>query len=979
MPSLSLNAARKLEASFTGRITSTHSAQAEFRGKPTVLIPESTVEIEQALRLARAADLPVFVRSGNNVAASDIGKSASARKSTDAVVSMEAFRDIAIEGRRITVGAAATTGDLAKELLKTDLFLPLGDNPTQSIVSAVLSMDASPFLRSSSGGPLRDAVVAAEVVPTDGTGAGKTRTLKGQPLRELLAGDRSAVIANLVFDTSAMNVDDSGRWMNSWMAAYEPKAFAALCDRLFGANGSSLPQHVDLSVRVTSAAYSIKLVIIRITGNGEADHAAAVTFVQSAFDRSKIKVIGSKPVKGSGASVDAWMSTGANVATDGEALKRFGSNIAPRPFAKFRKEFLDAVNFAIGVSTRTGQKRASGVRAWFELQLAPDGNVVARAEMSDVHATPKIAEEAHRRITEAIPADKVSAKAAIPSRALVRRGAARAIARGVSVLPAFAPTLGFSLVSSNRLGSDIIPGFKGEIYDAAAGPQYRKQIQQYAVSSYTPQVVAARMTPQYVAMPLDAADVALAVQYAADKKLKIVTRSGGHQYCGLSSGGKQTLLLDMKLFNKVVFSPSTGTPTQVTVGPGVALKDVSKMLRARGVVIPHGECPLVRLGGHVQTGGIGHQLRSLGATLDWVNSFKMVTRDPQAPGVKAYAEHSFNRPQAGGSALSDEVFRAVLGGGPSSWGVLTEITFDLVSDKQYPTSEGYSRTYLYDKEGFLAAFEQFRQWAVRQAAGTLPQGVDYFLSVVSGDFDQLRPAALLVEMMCRDEADVGELTKVTGAVDDAVSLLDLIGSELASPIQGPANLSVIADKGVREIGTFGLPASGREFDLPYKKSLHITMKPFTTAFRDAFVDLVDTVYNYPRLKVVVQTVIGGGEFLANGKKKLSHMQRRDALVQLVFDIFYDDSEDVGSDTAEGIAEDFQKQMKGLLKQYSGGADVRMLWGTFEDAGTKGMQLDMSRKEVQDLYYDSQAEYVQLKQIKLSIDPDDIFHTSFTVQ
>lgn len=979
MPSLSLTAARKLESSFSGRITSTHSAQAEFRGKPTVLIPESTVEIEQALRLARAADLPVFVRSGNSVAASDIGKSAAARKSTDAVVSMEAFRDIVIEGRRITVGAAATTGDVAKELLKTDLFLPLGDNPTQSIVSAVLSMDASPFLRSSSSGPLRNAVVAAEVVPTDGTGAGKTRTLQRQPLRDLLAGDRTAVIANLVFDTSAMKVDDSGRWMKSWMAAYEPKAFAALCDRLFGGDGSSLPQQVDLSVRVTSAAYSIKLVIIRITGHGEADNAAAATFVESAFDRSKIQVIDSKQVKGSGASVAAWMSTGANVATDGEALKRFGSNIAPRPFAKFRKEFLDAVNFAIGVSTRTGQKRASGVRAWFELQLAPDGNVVARAEMSDVHATPKIAEEAHRRITEAIPADKVSAKAAISSRALVRRGAARAIARGVSVLPAFAPTLGFSLVSSNRLGSAIIPGFKGEIYDAAAGPQYRKQIQQYAVSSYAPQVVAARMTPQYVAMPLDAADVAAAVQYAADKNLKIVTRSGGHQYCGLSSGGKQTLLLDMKLFNKVVFSPSTGTPKQVTVGPGVALKDVSKMLRARGVVIPHGECPLVRLGGHVQTGGIGHQLRSLGATLDWVNSFKMVTRDPQAPGVKAYAEHSFTRPQAGGAALSDDVFRALLGGGPSSWGVLTEITFDLVSDKQYPTSEGYSRTYLYEKEGFLAAFEQFRQWAVRQAAGTLPQGVDYFLSVVSGDFDQLRPGALLVEMMCRDEADVGELTTVTDAVDDAVSFLDRVSSKLASPLQGPANLSVIADKGVREIGTFGLPASGREFDLPYKKSLHITMKPFTTAFRDAFVDLVDTVYNHPRLKVVVQTVIGGGEFLANGKKKLSHMQRRDALVQLVFDIFYDDSEDVGSDTAEGIAEKFQKQMKSLLTQYSGGADVRMLWGTFEDAGTKGTQLDMSRKEVQDLYYDSQAEYAQLKQIKSSIDPNDIFHTSFTVQ
>ena len=973
MPSLSLAAARKLESLFQGRITSTHASQAEFRGKPTVLIPESTSEIEQALRLARAAGLPVFVRSGNSVSASDIGKTTATRKSTDAVVSMEAFRNIIVEGSRVTVGAAATTGDVARELAKTNLFLPLGDNPTQSIVSAVLSMNTSPFLRSAAGGALRDAVVAAEVVPTEGTGAGKTRTIQRQALRDLLAGEKPAVIANLVFDASATKADETGRWMKSWMAVYEPKSFAKLCDQLFG-NTDSLPAHVDLSVRVTSAAYAMKLVIVRTTGQGGEDRVAADSFVQSALDGSGIHFLKSKSAVTAGASIDAWMSTGANVATEGETLKRFGSNIAPRPFAKFRKEFLDAVNFAIGVSSRTGKKRASGVRAWFELQLAADGNVVTRAEMFDVHATSKIAEEALRRLTEAIPADKVSPKAAIPSRALVRRGAARAIARGVSVLPSFAPTTGFSLTSTNRPGSAIIPGFKGEIYDAAAGQQYQKQIQQYAVSSYTPQVVAARMTPLYVAMPLDAADVALAVKYAADNNLKIVTRSGGHQYCGLSSGGKKTLLLDMKLFNKVVFSPATGTPTQVTVGPGVALKDVSKMLRAREVAIPHGECPLVRLGGHVQTGGIGHQLRSLGATLDWVSSFKLVTRDPQVP--DAYREQTFTRPQAGGTSLTDDVFRAVLGGGPSSWGVLTEITFDLVSDKKFPTSEGYSRTYLYEKEGFRAAFEQFRQWAVRQAAGKLPQGIDYFLSVVSGDFDQLRPGALLVEMMSTDAAGASELTTVTDAVDAAVSFFDRVASKIASPLEGPAGVSEIADKGVREIGTFGLPASGREFDLPYKKSLHITMKPFTKAFADAFVDLVDEVYNHDNLKVVVQTVIGGGEFLANGKKNLSHMQRRDALVQLVFDVFYDDSED---DQAKTDAEDFQNRMKGLLNQFSGGADIRMLWGTFEDPGTGGEQLDIRRTEVQNLYYDSQAEYAKLKQIKSAIDPSDIFHTSFTVQ
>lgn len=972
MPTLSMKAARALESSFKGRITSLHEAQAEFRGKPRVLIPESTDDVERALRLARAADLSVFVRSGQSVSTVDVGKSSTARKPAAAIVSMETFRDVDVRDQLVTIGAAATTADVAEKLADKGVFLPLGDNPTQSIVSAVLSMDTSLFLRSGAKrGKLRDSVVEAEVVPTDGAGAGRTKTLRHKALRDFLAGSRPAVITKLVFDAAASMEDEADRWTQVWMTAYEPKAFAKLCDVLFSIDGS-VSEGVDLSVRVTSAAYAMKLIIVRITGHGDAELKAAKAIVQAALDRAKLRVLGTNPnpETGPGSSVAAWVAAGPGSAAPGEVLRRFGSNIAPRPFAKFRKPFLDAVDFAIGVSARTGRERAPGVRAWAELQLTPDGNVLARAEMSDERAATKVAQEARRRMVGAIAADKVSPTSAIASRALVRRAATRSALRGVEVLSAFTPTLGFDLVSSNRLGSDIIPGFKGDIYDSSDGERYRKQIRQYAVSSYSPEVVAARMTPQYVALPLDAADVATAVKYAAVNNLKIVTRSGGHQYCGLSSGGNKTLLLDMKLFAKVAFSPSTGTPTQVTVGPGVALKDLSKKLLAKGVVIPHGECPLVRLGGHVQTGGIGHQLRSLGATLDWVSSFKMVTRDPQSPTTNTYAEHVFTRPQVGGVAIKDDVFRAVLGGGPSSWGVLTEITFDLVPDRKYPTSEGYSRSYLYEKSCFRAAMEQFRQWTDRQSKGLLPPGVDLFLSVVSGDLNlgltniNLRPGAMLIETMCRDQTGAPEIKAVVNAIPLLTPYIPMIDSR--------ATLSFIADAGVREIGPFGLPASGREFDLPYKKSLHITKTPFTKAFRDQFVNLVDDAYSSPGLKVVVQAVVGGGDFKANAQNKTTHMQRRDALVQLVFDVFYEDG-------YKADAERFQVRMKGLLNEFSGGADIRMVWGTFEDADTNGTQLDMRRTPVQDLYYDSPAEYARLKQIKASIDPQDVFHTSFTVQ
>jgi FAD/FMN-containing dehydrogenase len=213
MPKLTLKAARDLQSSFKGRITSSHEAQAEFRGKPTILIPESIEDVERALRLAQAANRRVFVRSGRSISATDVTKPAAA------IVSLEAFRDVDISNHRVTVGAAATTGDVARKLADQSLFLPLDDNRTQSIVSAVLSMGASPFLRSGTGfGPLRNAVVEAEVVPTEGVGAGRAKTLRKKALRDVLAGGRPAVITKLVLDADAAKTDEYDRWTQAWTA-----------------------------------------------------------------------------------------------------------------------------------------------------------------------------------------------------------------------------------------------------------------------------------------------------------------------------------------------------------------------------------------------------------------------------------------------------------------------------------------------------------------------------------------------------------------------------------------------------------------------------------------------------------------------------------------------------------------------------------------------------------------------------------------
>ena len=97
------------------------------------------------------------------------------------VVDFSGFARIAVrksggdgDGRiAIEVEAGATTRQLADELIRNDAFLPLGDNPVQSVVAGVLSGRPGRFDRSM--GRLRDYVESLEVITPSGELAGFAR------------------------------------------------------------------------------------------------------------------------------------------------------------------------------------------------------------------------------------------------------------------------------------------------------------------------------------------------------------------------------------------------------------------------------------------------------------------------------------------------------------------------------------------------------------------------------------------------------------------------------------------------------------------------------------------------------------------------------------------------------------------------------------------------------------------------------------
>jgi FAD/FMN-containing dehydrogenase len=60
-----------------------------------------------------------------------------------------------------------------------------------------------------------------------------------------------------------------------------------------------------------------------------------------------------------------------------------------------------------------------------------------------------------------------------------------------------------------------------------------------------------------------------------------VARSGGHQYSGLSSGGKDTILLSMERFKHLEIKTGGGK-TVARVGAGMLLTDVAAEFKRHG-------------------------------------------------------------------------------------------------------------------------------------------------------------------------------------------------------------------------------------------------------------------------------------------------------------------------------------------------------------------------------------------------------------
>jgi hypothetical protein len=162
--------------------------------------------------------------------------------------------------------------------------------------------------------------------------------------------------------------------------------------------------------------------------------------------------------------------------------------------------------------------------------------------------------------------------------------------------------------------------------------------------------------PSLIVQPVDEDDLAVVARYAFENTIPIGIRSGGHDVDGRSMPDGQ-LVIDLCEFRDLSVDPEKKI---LRCGAGILLKDMDKASSEYGLVVPSGTVSNTGVAGLTLGGGLGHNMRRFGATVDSLLSCRVITTD----GRKLKASKTDNA----------DLFWALRGGG-GNFAVVTEFEF----------------------------------------------------------------------------------------------------------------------------------------------------------------------------------------------------------------------------------------------------------------------------------------------------------------
>jgi hypothetical protein len=164
--------------------------------------------------------------------------------------------------------------------------------------------------------------------------------------------------------------------------------------------------------------------------------------------------------------------------------------------------------------------------------------------------------------------------------------------------------------------------------------------------------------PALIVRPRSAFDVAHAVTFAAERRLLLAVKGGGHSWPGRSVAD-QALMIDLSDLKGVLVDP---VARRARVGGGALIYDLDIATLPHNLVTTGGIVSHTGLGGLTLGGGYGRLGRKFGLTIDNLVSAQIVTADGTVRRVSA-DEHA-------------DLFWAIRGGG-GNFGVVTEFELAL--------------------------------------------------------------------------------------------------------------------------------------------------------------------------------------------------------------------------------------------------------------------------------------------------------------
>ncbi|KAG0251566.1 hypothetical protein BG011_007522 [Mortierella polycephala] len=506
-------------------------------------------------------------------------------------------------------------------------------------------------------------------------------------------------------------------------------------------------------------------------------------------------------------------------------------------------------------------------------------------------------------------------------------------------------------------------GFLGRNIRRGVDEAYDGTIYQYAFSSYKEE---GYIQPRSVIYPTDDSDVFKAIEYATDNKIGIAIRTGGHSYCGSSSTNGDNIQLDLSR-TYTDFTWDNDDHTQVTLGISITLSRFQSKLRQKKRFIPTGQCSYVNLGGHVQTGGYGQLTRSFGLLADYVQKIRIITANP--PEARWVDRNN---------AEDKPLFRAILGGSPGNFGVVTDVTLRVLKDEDHALSRGFRCLFLYTE----ATLKKLLDVLVEQDDNNdTPGDYDYIISLMSKREEELidRPMSVIVVY-----AQWANLRGPGQAYDPTFfNKIREAGGGAAAMIPYHGILINDQQMAMSELCSHWVFNMAREYQLPYFKRLYLSnsrsheLKTNNwSAWAASRVEALEKS-GTNGLHIAGQFQYCGGyqsRLITKGRDNLTSLSWRDSSFGSTLDVFYDYPGDFearkklranpgSAESIRALAEVKavalawveKNDLEGVTQKKFSNQDRRMMWGSH----------DQDLVAARTFYYDEEP-------TKQQLDPNFIF-------